>query len=70
MRVSLYQKQTAAAALLLLQLATAGTHKTIDLSDQEWTLTSPDNDERVSGKVPSHAHVDLFNAGVIKDPYA
>ena len=71
MHISSHQKQTvgAAAALLSLQLAAAGTHRTIDLSDQEWTLTSPDNDESVPGKVPSHAHVDLFNAGVIQDPY-
>lgn len=41
----------------------------MDLSDQKWTLDSPDNDKSVPGKVPSHAHVDLYNSDVIEDPY-
>lgn len=56
------------AAALLAQLAAAA-HKVIDLSDQKWTLDSPDNDKSVPGKVPSHAHVDLYDADVIKDPH-
>jgi beta-mannosidase len=56
------------AGALFLQLAAAAL-RIIDLTEQTWTLASPDNDVSVRGKVPSHAHVDLYNAGVIEDPY-
>lgn len=54
---------------VLAQLAVAGKN-VIDLSKQEWTLTSPNfNNISVPGKVPSHAHVDLYAANIISDPY-
>jgi len=41
-----------------------------DLSAVQWTLTSPNNASiEVPGKVPSQAHLDLYAAGVIPDPY-
>ncbi|KAL6809887.1 glycoside hydrolase family 2 protein [Trichoderma camerunense] len=50
------------------QLAAAGKN-VIDLSKQKWTLTSPNfNNISVPGKVPSHAHVDLYEANIISDP--
>jgi beta-mannosidase len=45
--------------------------KIFDLSESNWTLTSPGNESFVGieGKVPSQAHLDLYAAGVISDPY-
>jgi beta-mannosidase len=42
----------------------------LDLSTAHWTLSSPQHPNiSVSGSVPSHAHLDLYRAGVIPDPY-
>lgn len=41
----------------------------LDLSTQKWTLSSPTLNISVRGKVPSQVHLDLFEAGVIGDPY-
>lgn len=45
--------------------------KIFDLSESNWTLTSPGNESIVGieGKLPSQAHLDLYAAGVIPDPY-
>jgi beta-mannosidase len=44
--------------------------KLFDLSEAKWTLTSPGNSSiQVPGCVPSQAHLDLYAAGVIPDPY-
>jgi beta-mannosidase len=45
--------------------------KIFDLSESNWTLTSPGNESLVGieGKGPSQAHLDLYAAGVIPDPY-
>ena len=45
--------------------------KVFDLSEANWTLTSPGNDsvKAVKGQVPSQVHLDLFAADVIPDPY-
>jgi beta-mannosidase len=45
--------------------------KIFDLNKSNWTLTSPGNESIVGieGKVPSQAHLDLYAAGVIPDPY-
>lgn len=57
------------AVAVFAQLAAAGKN-VIDLSKQKWTLTSPNfNNISVPGKVPSHAHVDLYEANIISDPY-
>ncbi len=51
--------------------ATTTAAEFLDLSDSNWTLTSPGNESFVAieGKVPSQAHLDLFAAGAIPDPY-
>ncbi|XHG08547.1 hypothetical protein AWENTII_011644 [Aspergillus wentii] len=40
-----------------------------DLSGDGWTLSSRALNKTVPGRLPSHAHLDLFEAGVIDDPY-
>ncbi|KAL7782198.1 glycoside hydrolase family 2 protein [Trichoderma ceciliae] len=68
MRSSASVKTVATAAALLAHLATAA-HKVFDLSEQKWTLTSPNfKNISVPGKVPSHAHVDLYAANIIDNP--
>ncbi|KAK5260131.1 hypothetical protein LTR40_004702 [Exophiala xenobiotica] len=39
------------------------------MSDLEWTLSNPNYSISVSGKVPSQAHLDLYDSEVIGDPY-
>jgi len=41
----------------------------LDLSSQQWTLSSSALNISVRGKVPSHVHLDLLEARVIGDPY-
>lgn len=56
--------------LLLLLLASVGvTQKTINLSGSEWTLQNLPLNISVPGSVPSQAHLDLYAAQVIGDPY-
>ncbi|KAJ5618756.1 glycoside hydrolase family 2 protein [Penicillium lagena] len=58
-----------AAAFALQIPLVAAAHNVVDLSDQRWTLTSPGNDTiKIPGKVPSHAHIDLYAAKVIDNP--
>lgn len=47
------------------------TAKVFNLSEANWTVSSPGNDsvQAVKGNVPSQAHLDLFAAGLIPDPY-
>lgn len=56
-----------AAALFSTSIAA----KVFDLSQANWTLSSPGNDSvgEIAGSVPSQAHLDLYAAGVIPDPY-
>jgi beta-mannosidase len=51
--------------------ATTTAAKFFDLGESNWTLTSPGNESflAIEGKVPSQAHLDLFAAGAIPDPY-
>ena len=59
---------TTSALLLLAQLAAAA-RNVLDLSHQKWTLTSPNHHKiSVPGKVPSHAHIDLYDAHIIDNP--
>jgi beta-mannosidase len=60
------QKVGAATALFLHLVAAAD--NVLDLSSQKWQLSSPQLGISVPGKVPSHAHVDLYAANVIDDP--
>jgi beta-mannosidase len=57
------------AGVLLAQVEKAS-YNVLDLSKQQWTLTSPNFPNiSVPGTVPSHAHVDLYAANIISDPY-
>ena len=42
----------------------------IDLSETDWTLENLPLNISVPGSVPSQAHLDLYAAQVISDPYA
>ena len=44
--------------------------KVIDLSASDWTLENLPLKISVPGSVPSQAHLDLYAAQVIDDPYA
>lgn len=44
--------------------------KVIDLSGNSWTLENSPLNISVPGLVPSQAHLDLYAAQVIDDPYA
>ncbi|OKL55987.1 hypothetical protein UA08_08773 [Talaromyces atroroseus] len=50
----------------LTATSTALCQSILDLGSQQWTLSS--DNVTVTGKVPSNAHLDLFEAGVIGDP--
>lgn len=41
----------------------------LDLSQSSWTLSNPGLNISVPGSLPSHAHLDLYAAQVIGDPY-
>lgn len=45
----------------------ASAQSIIDLGDAKWTLSNGGN-VTVPGKLPSQAHLDLYEAGVIEDP--
>jgi beta-mannosidase len=60
--------QTALIPLLYTSSALTA-QKVLDLSTAKWTLSSPIYDISIPGFVPSQAHLDLYAAGVIPDPY-
>lgn len=69
MGLSSYVQAAGTAAVLLTKFAKASCN-ILDLSKQQWTLISPNFPNiSVPGKVPSHAHVDLYAANIISDPY-
>lgn len=55
--------------LLLLLLSSVSAQKVINLSGRDWTLQNSPLNISVPGSVPSHAHLDLYAAQVIGDPY-
>lgn len=57
---------TSALAVLL---AAALAQNVVDLSQSSWTLQNPDLNISVPGSLPSQAHLDLYAAQVIGDPY-
>jgi beta-mannosidase len=57
------------ALALLSTTSTAMAQNVLDLSTAEWTLSNPIYNISVPGTVPSQAHLDLYSAGVIPDPY-
>ncbi len=56
-------------ALFLLLLKGALAQQIIDLSTAPWVLSNPQYNISVPGNVPSQAHLDLFKANIIPDPY-
>lgn len=67
----MFWPSTTAALQIALNLQAASAAQTVvDLGSQSWTLTSPDNEDiSVPGQVPSQAHIDLYDADIIDDPY-
>lgn len=61
-------KAVASAASLLL-LPAVSAYNAIDLSGNDWTLSNDALNISVPGHLPSQAHLDLYAAGVIGDPY-
>lgn len=55
--------------LLLLLLSSVSAQKVINLSGSDWTLQNLPLNISVPGSVPSQAHLDLYAAQVIGDPY-
>lgn len=59
--------------ILLLQLlllsSVSQAQKVINLSGSDWTLQNLPLNISVPGSVPSQAHLDLYAAQVIGDPY-
>ena len=54
----------------LLFVASVCSQKVVDLSGHDWTLENLPLKISVPGSVPSQAHLDLYAAQVIGDPYA
>jgi beta-mannosidase len=57
------------SSLLILPLALVSAKHITDLSESAWTLSNDALNISVPGSLPSQAHLDLFAAGVIGDPY-
>ena len=49
--------------------AVVATQKVIDLSGNDWTLQNPALNISVPASFPSQAHLDLYAAQVIGNPY-
>ncbi|KAL4743940.1 glycoside hydrolase superfamily [Aspergillus similis] len=58
-----------ATQAVLASHITTGSGRHVSLSDVKWTLSSPALNSTVPASLPSQAHLDLLNAGVIDDPY-
>jgi hypothetical protein len=57
------------AVILSLFKMPIAAQNTIDLGTAQWTLSNPTYNISISGSVPSQAHLDLYEHGVIPDPY-
>ncbi|KAL4864628.1 hypothetical protein BDV12DRAFT_200957 [Aspergillus spectabilis] len=62
-------QELAAQAVLASSVATSSSHHVWDLSGVNWTLTNAALNISVPASLPSQAHLDLLNAGIIDDPY-
>ncbi|KAL3465970.1 galactose-binding domain-like protein [Aspergillus heterothallicus] len=56
-------------AIFASNLATGSGQSVVDLSSDTWTLSSPVLNSTVPASLPSQAHLDLYRAGIIGDPY-
>ena len=57
------------ACLTFVLVPLALCQNVVDLSQSSWTLQNLDLNVSVPGSLPSHAHLDLYAAQVIGDPY-
>lgn len=55
------------SAFILSCIASVASQK-FALSNLQWTLKNANSSIAVPGRVPSQAHLDLLNAGVITEP--
>ncbi|KAG2154454.1 glycoside hydrolase family 2 protein [Suillus bovinus] len=55
-------------ALWILLASSLASAQVFDLSELQWTLKNQNGSIIVSGFLPSQAHLDLFEAGIINDP--
>lgn len=70
MKLSSHFSLSSLSSALILGTAISQSANVVDLSTAKWTLSSPQNESvKVPGSVPSQAHLDLYTAGVIPDPY-
>ncbi|KAK8151481.1 putative beta-mannosidase [Phyllosticta citrichinensis] len=63
------RRWTLQAVIALTVAAAPSACRVIELSGSDWTLSNPLLNISVPAKLPSQAHVDLFAAQVIGDPY-
>jgi beta-mannosidase len=55
-------------ALWMLLASSLAVAQVFDLSELQWTLKNQNGSIVVPGSLPSQAHLDLFEAGIINDP--
>lgn len=55
-------------ALWTLLASSLAAAQVFDLSELQWTLKNQNGSIVVPGSLPSQAHLDLFEAGIINDP--
>ncbi len=65
-----YDMAIPTALTALCFVASVLSQKVYDLSGNDWTLENLPLNISVPGSVPSQAHLDLYAAQVIGDPYA
>ncbi|KAL4885621.1 glycoside hydrolase superfamily [Aspergillus karnatakaensis] len=56
-------------AILVPNFAVSSSPQVFNLGGVGWTLSNPGLNISVPASIPSQAHLDLFNAGIIDDPY-
>jgi beta-mannosidase len=47
----------------------ASAENVINLSGKQWKVTNPQGNVSAPGSLPSHVHLDLFAAGVIRESF-
>jgi beta-mannosidase len=65
----MHVKAETVLALLTPRLPSVAGQHVVDLSGDDWTVSSAALNRTVPGHLPSQVHLDLFKAGVIDDPY-
>ena len=57
------------SATIAALVSSVAAQTVLDLSTVKWTVSDPGNNVSVPANFPSQAHLDLYAAGVITDPY-